>query len=161
MRDGQGDHYFALFNAAGCWLKGFAHEAPMTPFASDPPRVLERVPVQFAACLSEPAFVLEETTFCIWRRYGEDAWRHGPVDFSHDDQDPDGSARVLRFLDGRPETYRDWAEEYYERKVALSAIRAIYAHHALDQELVNQLNDGVLLAELTADIEDIGYAARS
>ena len=31
LRNGQGDHYFALFNAAGCWLKGFDHEAPMSP----------------------------------------------------------------------------------------------------------------------------------
>lgn len=24
MRNGSGDEFFALFNAAGCWLKGFA-----------------------------------------------------------------------------------------------------------------------------------------
>jgi hypothetical protein len=31
MRDGQGDDLFALFTKDGCFLKGFAHEAPMTP----------------------------------------------------------------------------------------------------------------------------------
>jgi hypothetical protein len=30
-RDGLGDHFFALFSSSGCWIKGFAHEAPMSP----------------------------------------------------------------------------------------------------------------------------------
>jgi hypothetical protein len=33
MRNGSGDDYFLLFNAAGAILKGFAHESPMTPSA--------------------------------------------------------------------------------------------------------------------------------
>jgi hypothetical protein len=161
MRDGQGDHYFAMFNAAGCWLKGFAHEAPMSPFRNDPARVaagiLEGVPTEFSACLSEPAFVIDETTFCIWRCYGDREWRHGPVTFSEDDEDPDGSAALLRWLDGRAETYRKWAEEYYEREVALSAVRAVYAHQPLNQGLVGQLNDAILMEELREDISEIGY----
>src|SRR5436309_2575766 len=88
MRNGQGDHYFALFNAAGCWLKGFAHEAPMTPFASDPPRVadglFDGIPAEFAACLTEPALSVDETTFCIWRRYGDREWQRGPVNLPAD-----------------------------------------------------------------------------
>jgi hypothetical protein len=163
MRDGQGDHYFAMFNPAGCWLKGFAHEAPMSPFASDPPRVapgvLEGVPDEFAACLVEPAFVLEETTFCIWRRYGRREWRHGPVKFAEDGRDQDGSADLLRCLDGRPETYQKWAEEYYEHEVSLGAIRAVYAHEPLNQRLIHQFNDRILLQELREDIRDIGYPA--
>src|SRR5215475_12894352 len=46
MRDGCGDDLFALFNATGCFLKGFAHAAPMR----DWPGVLELVPAEFAAC---------------------------------------------------------------------------------------------------------------
>src|SRR3954451_18924006 len=48
MRNGCGDDIYAHFSPAGCWLKGFAHEYPMSPFREQPPRpwpgVLEAVP---------------------------------------------------------------------------------------------------------------------
>jgi hypothetical protein len=165
MRNGQGDHYFALFNAAGCWLKGFGHEAPMSPFASDPPEVVagvfDGVPAEFEACLTEPAFVTDETTFCVWRRYSDRAWRRGLVKFPAGEEDPDGSAGLLRYLDGYPHTYGDWAAEYYERDVPLAAVRSIYAHEPLDQRLVTALNADVSLSELNADVAEIGYPSRS
>jgi hypothetical protein len=30
MNNGSGDELFAHFGPSGCWIKGFAHEAPMT-----------------------------------------------------------------------------------------------------------------------------------
>ncbi len=165
MRNGQGDHYFALFNVAGCWLKGFDHEAPMSPFASDPPKVpvgaFDGVPAEFQACLTEPAFVTDETTFCVWRRYADRAWQHGPVTFPAGEEDPDGSAGLLQYLDGRPRTYRNWAAEYYECDVPLAAVRSIYAHELLDQRLVAELNAEVSLSDLDADVDEIGYPSRS
>lgn len=164
MRNGQGDHYFALFSAAGCWLKGFDHEAPMTPFASDPPKfvagVIDGVPAEFAACLTEPAFVLNDTTFCIWRLRSHREWRRGPVILPQHEQDPDGSAGLLRYLDHRPATYREWASDYYERDVASSAVGAVYAHEPLDPRLICGLNAEVSLADLRGDIEEIGYPER-
>jgi len=161
MRNGQGDHYFALFNSAGCWLKGFDHEAPMTPFASDPPKlvagVFDGVPAEFNACLTEPAFVTDETTFCVWRRHADPEWHHGAVNYPVGERDPDGSAGLLRYLNGRPQTYREWAEKYYEREVPLALVRSIYAHEPLNEQLVRGLNADVSLSEMTADIEEIGY----
>ncbi len=85
MRNGCGEEFFALFNSSGCWIKGFDHEAPMTPYLAKPirvwPGVLDSVPAEFADCLREPAFSLEDTTFCIWRRHGEHGWQLGPVSF--------------------------------------------------------------------------------
>jgi hypothetical protein len=164
MRNGQGDHYFSLFNGAGCWFKGFDHEAPMTPFAKNPPKVaagvLDGVPPDFVTCLTEPAFVLDETTFCIWRRYCDKQWQHGPVLFPKEEHsDPDGSEGLLRYLDGRPRTYHEWAEDYYERKVSLSAVEQVYAYRSLDQGVVRVLNPEVSLESLAADIEEIGYPA--
>lgn len=161
MRNGQGDHYFALFNSAGCWLKGFDHEAPMSPFASDPPKiaggVLDGVPAEFQACLTEPAFVVDETTFCVWRGHSDRAWQRGSVTFPAGEEDPDGSAGLLQYLDGRPQTYHDWATEYYERDVPLAAIRSIYAHKPVNQSLVTELNAEVALSELNDDVDEIGY----
>ncbi|CAN5369259.1 hypothetical protein BH10PLA1_BH10PLA1_21810 [soil metagenome] len=161
MRNGQGDHYFALFNAAGCWLKGFDHEAPMSPFTSDPPKiaggVVDGVPSEFRACLTEPAFVIDETTFCIWRRYSDHSWQRGPVTFLAGENDPDGSADLLQYFDGRPQTYRDWAADYYKRDVPLAAVQSIYGHEPLNQALVAHLNAELSLSELSDDADEIGY----
>jgi hypothetical protein len=160
MRDGCGDDFFALFNAAGCFFKGFAHEAPMTPYAHRPkriwPGVLDNVPREFAACLKQPAFSIEDTTFCIWRRYSDRSWQHGAIAFPTG-ADPDGSESLLSVLDGKAETYKAWAEDYYERSVPLAAVRQVYAHKALTEKLVRRLNSDLTLEELAADIEEIGY----
>jgi hypothetical protein len=164
MRNGQGDQYFALFNSAGGWLKGFDHESPMSPFRKRPPElpegVFDGVPEEFRPCLTEPAFVRDETTFCIWRRYADRAWQRGPVKFPSHEKDPDGSARLLRYLDGRPQTYVEWATEYYERDVPLAAVQAIYAHQSLDQPLITSLNSDMSLANLKKDSKEVGYPAK-
>ena len=162
MRDGQGDDFHALFNAAGCFLKGFAHEAAMTPYNADPkrlwPGLTESVPAEFAACLKEPAFSIEDTTFCIWRRYSDTAWQRSEIKFPAG-ADPDGSASLLSPLDGKPETYQAWAEGYYEQPVKLAAVREIYEHRPQTTDLVTELNDEVTLKKLAADIKEIGYPA--
>src|SRR6187401_2388373 len=94
MRNGSGDDFFAHFGAAGCWLKGFAHEYPMTSYRENPPRpwpgVLDAVPAEFGSSLREAAFGLADVTFCIWRRYVDPGWQVGPIEFPPDHPDPDG-----------------------------------------------------------------------
>jgi hypothetical protein len=164
MRNGCGDDFFALFNVAGCFLKGFAHEAPMSPYARRPkevwPGVLDSVPVEFAECLKEPAFRMEDTTFCIWRRYSDESWQLGAVEFPAD-RDPDGSEFLLSPLDGRPESYQTWAESYYERPVSLETVQQVYAHEPLTEGLVRRLDPEASLQELAPDIREIGYLTNS
>lgn len=161
MRNGQGDHWFALFNAAGCWLKGFDHESPMSPFSSDPPMLaaglFDDMSAKFSACLLEPAFAIEETTFCLWRRSQDSTWRRGPVKFPANTSDLDGSERLLQCLDGRPQTYRAWTKEYHERDVPLAAIQSVYAHQPLDQQLIDDLGAAISPACLKKDVSEIGY----
>jgi hypothetical protein len=163
MRNGSGDEYFALFSSAGVILKGFAHESLMSPYANDRhstwPGVLDNVPKVFSEFLSEPAFVVEDTTFCIWRTYDDAEWKQGNIQFP-DGEDPDGSAELLGMLDGDPQTYQAWAEDYYERPISLSAVRYVYEHQPLTQEVVTMLNTGLRLEALAADIEEIGYPLR-
>jgi hypothetical protein len=170
MRNGQGDDFFALFNAHGCFLKGFAHEAPMTPYRSRPkrlwPGVLDSVPREFAACLREPAFSIEDTTFCIWRRYGDASWQRGSIEFPPG-PDPDGSADLLSPLDGKPETYREWAEWYFDAPfLTVAMVRHVYRHRPLTDKLVAALTPDVVedeenphlgVADLEEDIKEIGY----
>jgi hypothetical protein len=98
MRDGSGDGYFAVFSSVGGILKGFAHESPMSPWVSSEnrvwPGVLDGVPAIFGGFLSEPAFSMDETTFCIWRTFEDFAWNSGPIDYP-DGDDPDGSGNLL------------------------------------------------------------------
>ena len=122
MRNGTGDDFFALFNDKGCFLKGFAHETPMSPYGQHPiqvwPGILNSVPAEFTTCLKEPAFKIEDTTFCVWRRYTDGSWQRGAVEFPAG-ADPDGSEYLLSALDGQPTSYKAWAEDYYERPVSL------------------------------------------
>jgi hypothetical protein len=160
MRDGCGDDLFALFSPSGCFLKGFAHESQMSPYGRQPkaiwPGVLDSVPSAFAAALKEPAFSMEDTTFCVWRRYSDEAWQRGRIEFPRG-ADPDGSQTLLAILDRKPTTYKAWAEDYYEQSVNLAAVKHVYAHEPLTEELVQQLNAELTVKELAGDIKEIGY----
>jgi hypothetical protein len=161
MRNGSGDDLFAHFSSAGCWLKGFAHESVMSPYAHHPKRVwpgiLDAVPVEFAACLREPAFTAEDVTFCIWRRTGASSWDKGSIAFPPDVDDPDGSEFLLSDLDGRPETYQAYASDYFETEVEIASVAHIYQHRPLTREIVASLNPELSLAQLAADLKEIGY----
>ena len=160
MRNGQGDGYFCLFNADGALLKGFWHEAPMSPFRVDPPQiwpgVLDDVPPQFAAILAEPAFIRDETTFCIWRTHDDVNWQHGDIQFP-ETEITDGSTQLLELLTGDPQLYQDWAERYYECSVNLDAVTHIYRHEPLVESVIQSLNPELSLESLTEDIAEIGY----
>ena len=160
MRNGSGDEFFILFNSHGAIMKGFAHESTMSPWASDAeevwPGVLDQVPSEFADFLSEPAFSMSETTFCIWRRTEDESWQTGEIQYP-EGADPDGSEDLLFILDGDPETYREYAEQYYECGVDLESVISIYDHQPLTLGLVKKLNAGASLESLTSDLEEIGY----
>src|SRR5687767_9676969 len=71
MRNGSGDDYFCVFSSQGAVLKGFDHESKMSPYRVKPPRlwtgIIETLPAEFREILSDAAFSLGDTTFCIWR----------------------------------------------------------------------------------------------
>ncbi|WP_433362529.1 hypothetical protein [Streptosporangium sp. CA-115845] len=50
MRNGSGDEYSIVFSAAGAYIRGFDHEAVMSPYGNDGPwpGVLDSVPTSFA-----------------------------------------------------------------------------------------------------------------
>jgi hypothetical protein len=160
MRNGSGDEYFILFDSHGAIMKGFDHESAMSPWSAEEeklwPGIFDDVHPEFQSFLSEPAFSIQETTFCIWRRYFDSSWQVGRIDYP-DEDDPDGSEYMLSILDGRPSTYREFAEPYYEKSVNLDAIAHIYKHEPLTNEIVAQLNDEITLESLIAAIEQIAY----
>jgi hypothetical protein len=160
MRNGSGDEYFILFDSLGAIMKGFAHESPMSPWANEAeqvwPGVLDQVPSEFADFLNEPAFSMSETTFCIWRRTADESWQTGRIEYP-EDEDPDGSEDLLFILDGDPKTYKEFAEQYYERAIDLQSITSIYEHQPLTPDIVTKLNPEVSLENLSSDVEAIDY----
>jgi hypothetical protein len=159
MRNGTGDHWFALLSSDGIALHGLAHEAPMFRPGKPWPGIFEDLSKEFGdKLLREPAFMTEHSTFCIWRRFMDDHWSCGSIEFLPG-ADPDGSEDLLYILSGEAEHYTAFARQYYEVDVQLSDVDAIYQHHPLTDQLVRRLNPKVMLASLTADLEEIGYPA--
>lgn len=161
-RDGAGDGYFLWFGEPGAILKGFARESPAWSGPADPdrppPGVFDRVPDAFARFLAEPAFTIADSTFCIWRRPGDPAWQAGGG-APPGDEDHDGSAELLALLDGDPDRYRAWAEDYFETEVPRRAVDHIYAHQPLTGPVVHALNPELDIADLAGDLAEIGYPA--
>jgi hypothetical protein len=160
MRNGQGDGWYCGFGLAGAFLKGFDHESEMSPWSMETPKVwpgvLESVPKDFKSFATEPAFSMEDTTFCIWRSIQDAQWSTGRISYP-DGDDPDGSAWMLSILDQNPSTYKAWAEDYYEHTISLSAVQQIYGRVPLTQILVKDLNATVELENLLADAAEIDY----
>jgi hypothetical protein len=106
--------------------------------------------------LSEPAFIISDTTFCVWRTDQDSVWQRGSIAFpAH--PDPDGSQRLLAILDGDPQTYQAHAETNYGHLINLAAVRQVYNHQPLTNALVAALNPDRSFADIAADQEEIGY----
>ncbi|MFD3760789.1 hypothetical protein [Streptomyces sp. NPDC058622] len=165
MRDGSGDEYSIVFSTAGAYIRGFAHESPMSPFAEDGPwpGVLDEVPEVFRSSVQEPAFSDEDgipvVTACIWRETGDDIWKTGTIDFPENEAgDPDGAGCLFQLLaDRSAEAFQRWAENYYEITVSLEAVRHVFASRPLTDAVLTALNPDVTLDDLAGDIAEIGY----
>ena len=167
MRDGSGDEVFIHFDRAGVVIKGFAHEAPRSPFRAGAtlavqrglqlaPGMLAGFPDALASFLAEPAFRLEETTFLIWRLAEDDAWRCGEFEAASD-ADPDGSGELLSPYQGRAADYVAFAADYFERAIEVDDAAHVLALGPLDPTILERLGSDRALAELREDLEEIGY----
>jgi hypothetical protein len=73
--------------------------------------------------------------------------------------DPDGSDWLFTQLDGRAESYLDYASEYFERQLPADAVAAVIEHRPLTAALVHALNPQRSLHDLTDDLHQIRYPA--
>ena len=153
MSDGEGDQKLILFRPEGCVINGFLHEYDQP----DKNQVTRGLPACFDEFLfGEPVHSIG-TTFCLWNT-PEHGWQTGILG-----SEDDGSEELLFMLDGRPETYVEWANEYYgedtDRKpIDPAAVAQIYQGATLTKALVlaivDELDDW---AQLEADLQVIGY----
>lgn len=148
MRNGSGVDWLIVFSVLGVYGRAFDHEMPNAP------QVLDAVPATFHSYVTEPAFADHDgsalATVCFWRAPGDADWGVSAAD--HD-------ARELfeLLVAGTPEAYRDWAEDYYEVDVSISAVRHVFALQPLTPAVAAELNDAVEFSDLAADIIEIDY----
>lgn len=165
MRNGEGDGYFLWMSPHGAVLKGFAHESAVWNQLRGKGEVIlssltQQLPSALASFLREPAFVLEETTFCLWSVPEDPTWTIWQPPVSPEMRVLDGSAELLALLDGNPATYQAWAEDYYEIRPQLAALQAIYAQKPLTPAILRRLGSPRTSNAVIAELEDIGYPSR-
>jgi hypothetical protein len=147
MRDGCGDEWFLVFTGDAAFLKGLAHEHPPGDVAA----IYEGLPAKLRGLRTEPSFSMDDTSYGGWF---DKTWtvRSAPK-----------LAKImgehLAILDGKPKTYRAYAEGYFEAEVPLAAIEHVYAEKPIDQKLIDSINPECKLASLESDLAEIGYGA--
>lgn len=153
MADGEGDQMLVLFRPEGCVINGFLADYDQPEKA----QVTRGLPEAFDEFMfGEPVSSIG-TTFCLWYTPAH-GWQTGVVE-----NEDDGSEELLFIFDGNPETYTDWASEYYldetDRELLdPEAVAAVYRHEPLTKATVlainNELEDWPQLEE---DLRAIGY----
>ncbi len=149
MRDGGGDHYFALFNKNGLIIKGFDKEYEINN-ENNIEKIFNGVPDTFRDFLNEPAFVFGETTFIIWTQYEKEQWL-GSKDYSEE------YCGLLQILLGGAEYYHSWASQYYEIDLEIALVRRMFELEPIDNSVLKQLNKDLEIADIVDDLEEIGY----
>jgi hypothetical protein len=149
--DGSGNDWSITFLPAGAYLRGFDHESPLSPWTRDPvspwPGLLEHVPAQLQPAVADPADLVDgvlQVTVSLWRLTSDASWHAGAVEDPPADvvslwADPDGSNSLFEQLDGEPDSYVAYAEEYFEQSVDRRAVAAVFAREPLSEDLVRRL----------------------
>ncbi len=153
MRDGSGDHMLILFRKDGCVINGFAHEYKQP----DKQRITNGLPPVFNKFIfGEPVKTIG-TTFCLWTTEQKN-WITGRIE-----NDEDHSGEMLKIFDGNPQTYIDWATEYFEESykesgIPLETVAKIYKGETLTKQMVLSITDQVEdWEQLKTDLNEIGY----
>lgn len=162
VRNGSGEHLFALFNSFGCIVKGFNHESPLYSLYLDSydvsKKVLQALPDRVNRYLQEPALIPEEITFCLWRSCDDDVWKATKINFLNKSDDLDGSRELLTVLRYTPQEYKSWADEYYEIDMPIGLANHIYGHRPITQALIEEYRlDDCSMSAILREATRIGY----
>ncbi|WP_175622732.1 hypothetical protein [Chryseobacterium schmidteae] len=153
MRDGSGDQMLVLFAQNDCVINGFAHEYKQ----QNKQKLTENLPSIFNEFIfGEPVNSIG-TTFCLWTTEQKN-WHTGQLKNFEDN-----SEEMLNIFDGNPQTYIDWATEYFEESykesgIPLETVKKIYDGQTLTKNMVlsivKELEDW---KQMEADVNEIGY----
>ena len=153
MRDGEGDELLILFRPEGCVINGFLHEYEQP----DKAQLTRGLPECFEEFIFGEPVKSIGTTFCLWYT-AVHGWQTGVLP----DED-DGSEELLYIFDGDPETYVDWADEYYGEEtdrspIDVAAAAKVYQGETLTKALALNIVDEVEdWSQLEEDLQAIRY----
>ncbi len=153
MRNGQGDNLLVLFRKDGCVINGMAHDF----YPKNKQRLTSGLPQVFHEFVfGEPVSSIG-TTFCLWAT-DNTGWQTGEIeDFN------DGSSEMLWLFEGNPQTYIDWAQDYYEDDFIVNSdtqnvVADVYAGKALNEEMIFSIvRDIDNWQQLKSDLNEIDY----
>ncbi|MFF0298356.1 hypothetical protein ACFYST_33450 [Kitasatospora sp. NPDC004614] len=164
MENGGGDLYAIVFDPAGVFLYGFDHESDATPWREEDrahwPGLLDGLPASLARYAKEPEFQFEgffDASVCAWREAGDSAWRCGPVEFGPHESDGGGWLFDL-VVDGSPDAFVGFAEDYYERSVDRDAVAAVLAGAPLTRAVVASLRASADFDIVAGQARKLGWA---
>ncbi|MBC6609705.1 hypothetical protein H8B15_02145 [Hymenobacter sp. BT507] len=153
MADGEGDQMLVLFRPEGCVINGFLAEYDQP----DKAQITRGLPDAFEEFMfGEPVNSIG-TTFCLWYTPAH-GWQTGVVE----DED-DGSDELLFIFDQQPDTYTDWATEYYldetdRQPIDPDAVAVVYRHEPLTKATALAINSELEdWPQLETDLQSIGF----
>lgn len=146
MKNGSGNEYFLLFNKHGVIGKVFIKNMQLSE--NEKKELFTKIPSLYESFKQEEAFSLDNISFCFWRSNNKNSWVSEPMT---------ENLFYLNFLTGNPNIYKEWAEEYYEKKFNIDVIQDIFLHKPLTTEIISKLNTEIKIEDLSEDLEEIGY----
>jgi hypothetical protein len=157
MRNGAGDHWFAIINGDGAVVHGLAHESSTFEPGEPKPWVFASLPAEFHDnFLREPAFDTSNSTYCLWRLLGSDHWSRGALP-SAEIAHADGMVEHLGLLTEGPAGCLRWAADYHEVELHLADVEAVFRHAAITPELACRMNPEINFEVLQSELRQIGY----
>ncbi len=149
MRNGHGDEMHVLFRENGSVINGFAHEYEK----QDKSALTKGLPSIFHEFIFGEPITSIGTTFCLWTTEPKN-WQVGKLESIEDN-----SEEMLNIFDGQPQTYIDWATDYYEMdNLPLNIVSKIYQGQPLTKKMVlslaGKLEDW---EQLKKDLSEIDY----
>lgn len=148
-----GDLMNVLFLKDKCVISGFSYHYQNNK-KSEVTKNLPQIYKEFV--FGEPV-TSNGTSFCLWTNENGD-WEVGDIKSYNDN-----SYKMLAIFDGNPQTYVDWATEYFEgyckeTGISLETVTQIYEGKTLTKEMVLSVAEEVrnwkLLEE---DLKEINY----
>ena len=151
MRDGSGDEWFLAFApsgaGAGAFFSASWHGAPELPPPSASPPPYQGIPAALEPYVTEPAFSGSPRTYAGW--FDGSSWTlRGQVGALGDE---------LVMLGGDARAYQSHARDYFEIELPLEAIVHVLDGKPIDAALLAELGSNRTLAEVDADLKEIGY----
>lgn len=144
MRDGQGGHWFVLFEGD---LVGYKCISPEDGLMDNLDVIKNEIPEQYIEFINEPAFYVNEAT-SIWVKLNNEWLEYGK-------NDVEWIIDLQKILKWDFTNYKSWAEEYYEKEIAIEPIKLIFENN-FTKETLKSLNPDVTNEHIMELLNEVG-----